>query len=124
MVRTRTSEDSILDILEGSVGRGCGQVPHGGAPPPPHVSLEQLLATQNDLMRRLIENDEGRGAERQQPRHQERDSSYSDFLATHSPVFVDVTDPLEADSWLCTMESKYGLLHYTEHQDSVRSATT
>jgi hypothetical protein len=69
MVRTRTSEDSILDIPEGSVGRGRGQVPGGGAPPPPPpppVSLEQLLATQNDLMRRLVENDERRGAERQQ----------------------------------------------------------
>jgi hypothetical protein len=65
MVRTRTSEDSILDILEGSVGRGRGQVPRGGAPPPPPISLEQLLATQNELMRRLIENDERHGTERQ-----------------------------------------------------------
>jgi hypothetical protein len=64
MVRTRTSKDSILDIPEGPVGRGCGQVPRGGALPPPPVSLEQLLAIQNDLMRRLIENDERRGAER------------------------------------------------------------
>jgi hypothetical protein len=48
MVRTRTSEDAILDIPEGSVGRGRGQVPCGSAPPrppPPPVSLEQLLAT-------------------------------------------------------------------------------
>jgi hypothetical protein len=49
------------------------------------------------------------------PRHQERDSSYSDFLATHPPVFADVTGPLEADSWLYTIESKFGLLHYTEY---------
>jgi hypothetical protein len=86
------------DIPEGSVGRGRGQVPCGGAPPPPPVNLEQLLATHNDLMMRLVENDERRGAERQQPRHQEMDSSYSDFLATHPPVFADVTNPLEVDS--------------------------
>jgi hypothetical protein len=98
MVRTRTYEDSILDIPEGSVRRGRGQDPRGATPPPPPVSLEQLLATQNDLMRRLVENNEHRGAERQQPRHQERDSSYSDFLATHPPVFADATDPLEVDS--------------------------
>jgi hypothetical protein len=70
MVRTRTSKDPILDIPEGSIGCGCGQVPCGNAPPPPPrppVSLEQLLATQNDLMRRLVENDERRGAKRQQP---------------------------------------------------------
>jgi hypothetical protein len=62
-----------------------------------------------------VENDKRRGAERQQPQHQDRDSSYSDFLVTHSPLFVDVTDPLEVDSWLHTTESKFGLLHCTEY---------
>jgi hypothetical protein len=122
MVCTRTSEDYILHIPEGSVGRGCGQVPRGSAqpsPPQPPVSLVQLLATQNDLMRRLLENDERHGAKRQQPWHQESDSSYSDFLATHLPVFVDATNPLEADSWLRTTESKFGLLHCTEYQKTL-----
>jgi hypothetical protein len=64
MVHTRTFEDSILDIPEGSIGRGCDQVPCGGAPSQPPISLEQLLATQNDLMRRLVENNERRGIER------------------------------------------------------------
>jgi hypothetical protein len=116
------SEDSILDILEGSVGHGRGQVPRGGAPPPTPVSLEQLLGTQNELMRRLIENDERHGTERQQPRHQERDSSYSDFLATHPPVFVDATDPLEANSWLRITESKFELLRCTEYQKILYTA--
>jgi hypothetical protein len=98
MVRTRTFEELSLDSLEGSVRRGRGQVSRGGAPPPPPVNLEQQLGTQNDLMKSLIENDERRGAERQQPRHQERDSLYSDFLATHPPVFADAIDPIEADS--------------------------
>jgi hypothetical protein len=43
MVHIRISEDPTLDIPEGSVGRGRGQVPRGGAPhPPPRppVSLE------------------------------------------------------------------------------------
>jgi hypothetical protein len=96
MVHTRTFEELSLDSPEGSVKRGRGQVPRGSAPPPPPrppVSLEQLLATQNDLMRRLIENDEHRGVEHQQPQHQKRDSSYLDFLATHPPVFADATDP-------------------------------
>jgi hypothetical protein len=65
MVHTRTFEYSILNIPMGSNGCGRGQVPRGDAPPPPPqppVSLEQLLATQNDLMRRLVENDERRGA--------------------------------------------------------------
>jgi hypothetical protein len=66
-------------------------------------------------MRRLVENDERRGAERQQPRHQERDSSYLDFLATHPPVFADATHPLEADSCPYTTESKFELLHCIEY---------
>jgi hypothetical protein len=125
MVRTRTFEELSLNSPEGSTRRGRGHVPRGGAPPPPPhppVSLEQLLSTQNDLMRRLVENDERRGAERQQPRHQERDSSYSDFLATHLLVFADASDPLEADSWLRTMESKFGLLHCTKYQKSLYAA--
>jgi hypothetical protein len=47
---------------------GRGQVPRGGAPPAPPQppdNLEQLLATQNDLMRRLVANDECRAAEHQ-----------------------------------------------------------
>jgi hypothetical protein len=105
MVCTRTSEDTILDILVGSIGRQCGHVPCDSAPPPPPrppVCLQQLLATQNDLRRRLVENDKRYGAEHQQPQHQERDSSYLDFLATHPLVFGDTTNPLEADSWLRT----------------------
>jgi hypothetical protein len=86
------------------------------------IILEQLLATQNDLMRRLVENDEHRRAERPQPQHQENDSSYSDFLATHPPVFADVTDPLEVDSWLRTTEYKFGLLHHTEYQKTLYTA--
>jgi hypothetical protein len=115
-------EDHILDIPEGSTEHRCGHAPCGNAPPlPPRppVSLEQLLATQNDLMRRLVENDERRGAERQQPQHQERDSSNSDFLATPPLVFTDVTDPLEADSWLHTTESKFELHHCTEYQKTL-----
>jgi hypothetical protein len=66
-----------------------------------------------------VENDELRGAERQQHRHQERDSSYSDFLATHPLVFANATNPLEADSWLCTMKSKFRLLHCTEYRKTL-----
>jgi hypothetical protein len=43
-------------------------------------------------------------------------------MATHPLVFADVTDPLEADSWLHTMESKFGLLHCTEYQKTLYEA--
>jgi hypothetical protein len=96
MVCTRTFEDPIPDILEGFAGCGRGQVPCGTTPPPspcPPVNLEQLLATQNDLMCLLMENETCHGVDHQQPQHQDRDSSYSDFLATHPPIFAEVTGP-------------------------------
>jgi hypothetical protein len=71
MVRTRTTDDDVLDIPEGSTPCGCGHghPSHGNAPPPPPhppVSLEQLLATHNELMTLLILNEVRRGAERPQ----------------------------------------------------------
>jgi hypothetical protein len=44
---------------------------------------------------------------------------YSNFLATHPPVFSGARDPLDADDWLCTTESKFGLLHCTEYQKTL-----
>jgi hypothetical protein len=38
------------------------------------------------------------------------DSSYTDFLVTHPPLFTEASDPLEADNWLCITKSKFGLL--------------
>jgi hypothetical protein len=124
MARTRAAEEAMLDIPEGSGGngrgRGRGQAPCGDAPPPPPppppVSIEQLLATQNKLMRRLVDNDERRlGGRQQHPRQQDMNTSYLDFLVTHPPLFSGAKDPLEADDWLRTTESKFSLLHCTEY---------
>jgi hypothetical protein len=101
MVRIRTSKDPILDIPEGSAGRGRGQVPHGNAPPPPTrppVSLEQLLATQNNLMTLLMENEMRHEADHPQYQQQDMDSLYLDFLVTRTPIFVKTIDSLEANN--------------------------
>jgi hypothetical protein len=60
MVHTRATKNVALDIPEGSTGRGRGhgQAPRGNlAPPPPlrpSVSIEQLLATQNEPIGMLV----------------------------------------------------------------------
>jgi hypothetical protein len=56
----------MLDIHEGSVGRGRGrgQAPHTNPPPPPPralVNTEDLLATQNKLMMVLVQKEADRG---------------------------------------------------------------
>jgi hypothetical protein len=66
-------------------------------PPPPPVSLEQMLATQNELMRMLTENLIQREA---RPPHCQLgvETSYTDFLAMHPLTFVEATDLLEVDN--------------------------
>jgi hypothetical protein len=126
MMCTRSIKDHVLNIPEPSAYHGqapCAP-PHGQEPllPPPHppVSLEQLLATKNELMRMLVESDACHGAGHpQHPHHQDMDSSYSDFLVTHPTLFTKPTDPLEADNWLCSTESKFRLLHCTKYQKTM-----
>jgi hypothetical protein len=69
-------------------------------------------------MRVLIENLAHRGVH--QPHHQPvMDSSYTNFLATHPPLFIEASDPHEVDNWLRITESKCELLHYTEFQKTL-----
>jgi hypothetical protein len=70
-------------------------------------------------MRLLMENETRHGAYRLQPQQQDRDSSYSNFLATHLPLFSEVMDPLEVDNWLRSTESKFRLLHFTKYQKTL-----
>jgi hypothetical protein len=49
-------------------------------------------------------------------------TSYSEFLSTHSLLFSRTKDLLEADDWLYTTESKFGLLHCTEYQKTLYAA--
>jgi hypothetical protein len=46
-------------------------------------------------------------------------TSYSDFLTSHPPVFSRAKDSLDADDWLHTTKSKIGLLHCTEYQKTL-----
>jgi hypothetical protein len=46
-------------------------------------------------------------------------TSYSDFLTTHPLVFSGAKGPLDVDDWLHTIESKFGLLHYTKYQKTM-----
>jgi hypothetical protein len=39
--------------------------------------------------------------------------TYSDFAATHPPLFIEAGEPLEADHWLRVSESMFGLLRCT-----------
>jgi hypothetical protein len=104
MVRTRTG-DFTQDVPKPSNARAgvatneLRNAARGTPPPPPLplVSLEQLLAMKNELMRVLMEN--LMHCEVHPPHHQPRvETSYIDFLAMHPLMFAEVTDPLEVDN--------------------------
>jgi hypothetical protein len=64
-----------------------------------------------------------RGVEQpQHPRRQDMNTSYSEFLSTHLPLFFGAKEPLEADDWLCTTELKFGLLYCIEYQKTMYAA--
>jgi hypothetical protein len=46
-------------------------------------------------------------------------TTYSEFLATDPSTFAEAGEPLEVDHWLHTIESKFRLLHCTEHQKTL-----
>jgi hypothetical protein len=74
-------------------------------------------------MSMLVLNDVHCGVECPQ-HHQQQDmnTSDSDFLATHPPVFSGAMDPFEVDDWLHTTKSKFDLLHYIEYQKTLFAA--
>jgi hypothetical protein len=49
------------------------------------------------------------------PHHQPRvETSYTDLLVMHPPMFAEAVDLLEVDNWLYIIESKFRLLHCSE----------
>jgi hypothetical protein len=49
-------------------------------------------------------------------------TTYSDFAATHPPLFTEAGEPLDASHWLQVMESKFRLLRCTEVQKTLFTA--
>src|SRR6266540_307197 len=90
-------------------------------PPPPPQTLAEVLAQQAQILQLSAKN------QMQQQQLQERQVqpqtiSYSDFVRTHPPTFARAEEPLEADSWLRLMESKFELLTCSETQKTLFAA--
>ena len=86
-----------------------------GAPPPPELST--LVTQQAQLIQLLSQDRQDRRDEGRRGGSPPQDHSYPDFEALWPPVFTTARDPLDADDWLRTIESKFGLLpRLTEQQ--------
>jgi hypothetical protein len=98
----------------------------GNRNPPPPPSLAQAIASilesqdeQTELLRQLVASSAhgGNGT-----RNASAPTTYGDFAATHPPLFTEAGEPLKADHWLQVLESKFGLLRYTEVQNTLFAA--
>ena len=89
-----------------------GQASGSQQPPPPPPNLAEVMALQTELIRQLVQGQQN------QPRSQQRGRDdhippapgYQDFFGTQPPLFHKTDEPLNADAWLRTIESKFALL--------------
>jgi hypothetical protein len=82
-------------------------------PPLPPPNLAEDMARQIELLNLLVQAQQNQ--HRQQSRGGRDDPhpqvvNYQDFLSTQPPLFHKVDEPLDADAWLRTIESKFALL--------------
>src|SRR6185503_13893802 len=90
-------------------GFGCETGSGSQQPPPPPSNLAELMAMQTELLRQLVEGQQN------QPRQQyggreAQPAGYQEFFGTQPPLFSKADDPLDADAWLRTINSKFALL--------------
>src|SRR5436190_820185 len=91
-------------------------------PPPPPQTLAEVVAQQTQILQMLVQNQVQQQSQPHGCQGQPQLASYSDFAGTHPPIFSKAEDPLEADSWLRLMESKFELLTSTEEQKTLFAA--
>jgi hypothetical protein len=82
-------------------------------PPPPPPNLAEVMERQTELLNLLVQAQQNQ--HHQQSRGGRDDlnpqvASYQDFFSTQPPLFSEAEEPLDADAWLRTMESKFALL--------------
>jgi hypothetical protein len=115
-------DGSMVSTRDGSVDAEATQQDGHSLPLP---TLAQVIASiresrdeQTKLLRLLMTNSNRDGTTIGNTRDQAW-SSYVEFLTIQPPTFTEVSDPLEANHWLCTIKSKFELLNYTENQKTL-----
>ena len=80
-------------------------------PPPPPLDLVEFIAAQTELLCQIIQGQQIQQQQRDGHNvHQPQVVSYLDFLGTQPPLFNVTEEPLDADAWIRTIESKFSLL--------------
>jgi hypothetical protein len=84
--------------------RGSQQLP----PAPPN--LAEVMARQTEPLNQLVQAQMGQFHHQTRGRDEHPSTNYQDFLNTQPPLFHKADEPLDADAWLRTIESKFALL--------------
>ena len=100
----------MLQMVGSTRGNPEGFVNASGSgsqqPPPPPPGIAEVLAAQTELLRQLVQGQQRGGHHAHQPQA----AGYQDFFATQPPLFHKTEEPLDADAWIRTIESKFALL--------------
>jgi hypothetical protein len=118
-------DDRMVNTHNRHVGAENAQ---GNESPPPPPILAQAIASilefrdeQTELLRQLVANS-ARGGNGARNAPTLALITYSNFTTTHPPLFTEAGEPLEANHWLCVIESKFGLLRCMEVQKTLFTA--
>ena len=92
-----------------SHGQASGSQQPPPPPPPPPPNLAEVMALQTELLRQLVQGQQNQPRPQQRgcDDHIPRASGYQDFFGTQPPLFHQTDEPLDADAWLRTIESKF-----------------
>jgi hypothetical protein len=83
--------------------------------------MEQLLATQNQLMQTMLQTlnqlqSNHQAQQQHQPPPPQPQSRLGEFLRTHPTTFSQAKDPMEAEDWLKGVEKKLVIAQCTDHE--------
>jgi hypothetical protein len=119
-------DDRMVNTRNGRANVDACQ-PNGPSPPLPPTLAQAIVLIleshdeQTELLRQFMANS-ACGGNRTRNAPAPALTTYSDFVATHLPLFTEAGEPLEADHWLHVIESKFGLLCCTEVQKTLHRA--
>jgi hypothetical protein len=91
-------------------GFRAGQSGSSQQQPPPPPNLAEVMARQTELLNQLVQAQMGHFQQQPRGRGDPLSANYQDFLSTQPPLFHKANEPLDADAWLRTIESKFALL--------------
>ena len=89
-----------------------GQASGSQQPPASPPNLAEVMDLLTELIRQLVQGQQNQPRLQQRGRddHIPRASGYQDFFGTQPPLFHQTDEPLDAEAWLRTIESKFTLL--------------